>query len=125
MLQDFKKFLLQGDLIMVAVAFVIGLKVTEIVNSIVENLITPLIGMIAGKDFSELTFTINDSIFRYGNVINAVIAFVSVAAVIFFLIVRPYDAWKARRAAGGDADVPPTQEELLTEIRDLLAARQP
>ncbi len=123
MVKDFKAFLLRGNLIEVAVGIVIGLKVKDIVDAIVAGLITPLIGMIGGKDFGDMNFTINGSVFHYGLVINAIIAFVSVAAVIFFFVVKPMNVLAERRKRGeGQDDVPPTQEELLTEIRDLLAA---
>src|SRR3954451_11515043 len=123
MLKEFKAFLLRGNLIEVAVGIVIGLKVKDIVDAIVAGLITPLIGMIGSKDFGEMYFTINGSRFSYGLVINAIIAFVAVAAVIFFFVVRPMNMLEERRKRGEESeDVPPTQEELLVQIRDLLAA---
>lgn len=124
MLKEFKAFLMRGNVIDLAVAFIIGAAFVAIVNAFVTGIITPLVGMIISKDFSEMTFTINDSVFSYGTVIDAVIKFVSIAAVVFFAIVKPVQALQARRQAGAEEDVPPTQEELLGEIRDLLAARQ-
>ena len=127
MLDDFKKFLLRGNVIDLAVAVIIGAAFTAIVTAIVEGLITPLVGMIFSKDFSQMTFTVNDSTFNYGIVINAIIYFVSVAAVVFFFIVKPVQALNARRAAGGDPeeDTPAPSDEalLLAEIRDLLQQR--
>jgi large conductance mechanosensitive channel len=127
MLDDFKKFLFRGNVIDLAVAVIIGAAFTAIVSSVVEGLITPLIGMIFSKDFSAMTFEINDSTFRYGIVINAVIYFVSVAAVVFFVIVKPMQALAARRARGEepveDTPAPSDEAVLLTEIRDLLAQR--
>ena len=127
MLDDFKKFLLRGNVIDLAVAVIIGAAFTAIVTAIVEGLITPLIGMVVGKDFSQMTFTINDSVFRYGIVINAIIYFVSVAAVVFFFIVKPVQALNARRAAGQapeeDSPAPSDEALLLAEIRDLLQQR--
>ena len=81
--------------------------------------------MIVSRDFSKMTFVINGSKFSYGIVINAVIRFVSVAAVVFFAIVKPLSVMAERRQRGEEAekDVPPTEAELLIEIRDLLAAR--
>jgi len=126
-LNDFKKFLLRGNVIDLAVAVIIGAAFTAIVTAIVEGLITPLIGMVVGKDFSQMTFTINDSVFRYGIVINAIIYFVSVAAVVFFFIVKPVQALNARRAAGQapeeDSPAPSDEALLLAEIRDLLQQR--
>ncbi len=128
MLSDFKKFLMRGNVVDLAVAVVIGTAFTAIVTSIVEGMVTPLVGMIISRDFSEMTFTINDSVFSYGAVINAVLYFVSVAAVVFFAIVRPMQALAARRAAGQveepDTPAPSDEAVLLREIRDLLAQRR-
>lgn len=90
MLRDFKDFLLRGNLIELAVALVIGLAFAAVVTALVEDLITPVIAAIFGQpDFSDLTFTINDSVFRYGDFLNALITFVLVAAAIYFLVVVP------------------------------------
>jgi large conductance mechanosensitive channel len=128
MLDEFKRFLFRGNVIDLAVAFIIGAAFTAIVTSIATGLITPLVGMIVSKDFTKMHFTINDSRFSYGLVIDAVVRFVSVAAVVFFIIVKPMQAMAARRAAGLDEpadDTPAPSDEalLLTEIRDLLAQR--
>jgi large conductance mechanosensitive channel len=128
MLDEFKKFLFRGNVVDLAVAVIIGTAFTAIVSAIVEGLITPLVGMIFSKDFSAMTFEINDSTFRYGSVINAVIYFVSVAAVVFFFIVKPMQMLVDRRARGEepaeDTPAPSDEAVLLTEIRDLLASRQ-
>jgi large conductance mechanosensitive channel len=90
MLRDFKDFLFKGNLIELAVAVVIGLAFAAVVTALVEDLITPLIAAIFGRpDFSNLTFTINDSVFRYGDFLNALITFVLVAAAIYFFVVVP------------------------------------
>ena len=127
MLGEFKKFLLRGNVIDLAVAVIIGAAFGAIVAAITTGLITPLVGMIFSKDFSQMTFTINDSTFNYGIVINAVIYFVSVALVVFFFIVKPVQALNDRRARGEEPaeDTPAPSDEaiLLTEIRDLLAQR--
>jgi large conductance mechanosensitive channel len=100
MLKEFRAFLLRGNVIDLAVAFVIGVAFAAVVTSFVQDLLTPLIAAIFGKpDFSGLTFTINGSVFRYGAFINAVIAFVLVAAAIFFVVVKPLGAYMARRKA--------------------------
>jgi large conductance mechanosensitive channel len=127
MLADFKKFLFRGNVVDLAVAVIIGAAFSAIVAAISTGLLTPLIGMIFSKDFTKMTFTVNDSEFSYGIVIDAVIRFVSTAAVVFFLVVKPMEAMVARRAAGeepADATPAPSDEAmLLTEIRDLLAQR--
>ena len=126
MLADFKSFLFRGNVIDLAVAVIIGAAFTTIVSAIVEGMITPLVGMIASKDFSEMTFVVSGSTFFYGAVINAVIYFVSVAAVVFFVIVKPMQVLADRRAAGDvieDTPAPSDETVLLTEIRDLLSTR--
>ncbi|MGH9086137.1 MAG: large conductance mechanosensitive channel protein MscL [Acidimicrobiales bacterium] len=127
MLDEFKKFLFRGNVVDLAVAVIIGTAFTAIVAAITTGLITPLVGMIFSKDFTQMTFEINDSTFSYGLVIDAVIRFVSIAAVVFFLIVKPMSAMAARRARGEEPveDTPAPSDEalLLTEIRDLLAQR--
>ena len=90
MLHEFKKFLLRGNLIDLAVAVVIGVAFGAVVASLVEDLLTPLIAAVGGQpDFSGLTFEINDSVFRYGEFINALVSFLIIAAVIFFLVIVP------------------------------------
>jgi large conductance mechanosensitive channel len=125
MLSDFKAFLMRGNVVDLAVAVVIGAAFTAIVTAITTGLVTPLVGMIVGKDFTAMTFEINGSEFNYGIVIDAVIRFVSVAAIVFFLVVKPMQALAARRAAGEEPEPAAVSDEaaLLTEIRDLLASR--
>jgi len=124
MLSDFKKFLMRGNVVDLAVAVVIGTAFTAIVTAITTGLITPLVGMIVGKDFTDMTFTLNKSTFAYGLVIDAVIRFISIAAVVFFLVVKPMQVIAERRAKGeATEEVPPSTEDLLTEIRDLLASK--
>ena len=94
--KEFKEFISRGNVVDLAVAVVIGAAFTAIVTAVVEGLITPLIGMIGGKDFRQMTFEINDSVFSYGIVINAIIYFVSVAAVVFFFVVRPLNQLMSR-----------------------------
>ena len=90
MLKDFKDFLLRGNLIDLAVAVVVGVAFTALVNAFVKDLITPLIAAIVGKQtFDGLYFTVNGSQFAYGSFINALLSFVLIASVIFFLVVKP------------------------------------
>jgi large conductance mechanosensitive channel len=97
MLQEFREFILRGNLVDLAVAVVIGTAFTAVVTSMVEDLITPLIAAIGGEpDFSALSFTINASEFRYGDFINALIAFLIVSAVLFFFVIKPVNALLAR-----------------------------
>ena len=86
----FKKFLLRGNLVELAVAVVIGVAFGAIVTALVADLITPLIAAIGGQpDFANLTFTVNHSKFLYGAFINALLSFVIIAAVVYFLVVIP------------------------------------
>lgn len=97
MLRGFRDFIARGNVIDLAVAVVIGTAFGAVVASLVADLITPLIAAVAGEpDFSELTFDINDSEFRYGSFVNALIAFLSVAAAIYFLIITPLNAVERR-----------------------------
>ena len=97
-MKDFKEFLLRGNLVDTAVGIVIGLAFAAVIAALVADLITPLIAAIGGNpDFSALSFTINGSHFLYGAFINALITFVVIAAVIFFLVVKPVNALMDRR----------------------------
>src|SRR4029077_11948660 len=101
----FKTFLLRGNVVDLAVGVVIGIAFGAVVTAFVKDLVTPLIAALFGKpDFSALTFTINNSKFLYGEFINAVVAFVVVAAVIYFFVVVPYQALLARTRKEPPAD---------------------
>jgi large conductance mechanosensitive channel len=118
MLKEFRTFLLRGSLVDTAVGIVIGLAFAALVTAFVEDLITPIIAAIAGKhDFSRLSFTINGSRFLYGDFINALIAFVSIAAAVFFFVVKPVNALMARRKTEPPVDDVVRQcPECLSEI---------
>jgi large conductance mechanosensitive channel len=89
---DFKKLLMRGNLVELAVAFVIGAVFAALVKAFIADLITPIIALIFGKpDFGALTFSINSSHFFYGDFINSAITFVTTAAAVFFLVVKPYE----------------------------------
>jgi large conductance mechanosensitive channel len=97
-MSDFKAFLLRGNLVDTAVGIVIGLAFAAVITAFVGDLVTPLIAAIAGKpDFSALNFTVNKSHFLYGAFLNAVISFVVIAAVLFYLVIKPVNALMARR----------------------------
>ena len=96
-MKDFREFLLRGNLVDTAVGIVIGLAFAAVVTALVADLITPLIAAIGGQsDFSRLTFTVNNSRFLYGSFFNALISFVVIAAVVFFLVVKPVNAMMKR-----------------------------
>jgi large conductance mechanosensitive channel len=96
-LNDFKAFILRGNVVDLAVGIIIGAAFGAVVAALVKDLITPIIAAIGGKpDFSSLSFTINNSHFLYGDFINAVISFLIIAAVVFFFVVVPINALIAR-----------------------------
>jgi large conductance mechanosensitive channel len=133
MLDEFKKFLLRGNVVDLAVAVVIGAAFGRVVTTVVDKVISPIIGLVGGQSFDTLSITLKDAtatdpavVLGYGAVITVVIDFLLVAAAIFFLIVKPLNVLAERRKRGQveEEEAPPTEAELLTEIRDLLAARR-
>jgi large conductance mechanosensitive channel len=123
MIKEFREFLLRGNVVDLAVAVVIGAAFGAVVTSVVEDLFTPLIAAVVGEqNFAALTFTINGSVFRYGEFLNAVFTFVTIGAAIFFLVIKPINALLARRKAGLEPEPEAVPEDvvLLGEIRDLL-----
>ena len=118
-IKEFRDFLMRGNLVELAVAFVMGLAFAALISSFVDSLVMPIVAMIIGKpDFSDLTFTINDAVFRYGAFITAAITFLATAAAIFFFVVKPMNALMARIRK-------PEQEVVSDEERrhqELLAA---
>ncbi|MGZ6953077.1 MAG: large conductance mechanosensitive channel protein MscL [Acidimicrobiia bacterium] len=119
---DFKKFLMQGDLVTIAVAFILGGAFKTVVDSLVANVFTPIVGGIFGQtDFSSLTLKIGDVRIAYGAFLNAVISFVIIGATLF-VIVKAYEKMKAMRSPEETA-ADPSEVDLLTEIRDLLQQR--
>jgi large conductance mechanosensitive channel len=122
MIKEFRDFLLRGNLVELAVAFVIGLAFAGLVASFVDSLILPIVAMIFGEpDFSDLDFTINDAVFRYGAFLTALITFVTTAAAIFFFVVKPMNAVMARVRPPEEEPIPDEErrhQELLAAIRE-------
>jgi large conductance mechanosensitive channel len=121
MLKGFRDFIARGNVVDLAVGVIIGAAFAGIVDSLVKDVITPVIGMFGGQpDFSALKV----GSIAVGNFLNALLAFLIKAAGIYFLVVLPFSRFAARLAAAPPPPAPPTQEEvLLREIRDLLARR--
>lgn len=121
MIRDFRDFLLRGNIVELAVAFVMGVAFAAVVNSFVNDLIMPIIAMIIGKpDFNDLTFTINDAVFRYGAFITALITFVAIAAAVFFFVVKPMQALTAHLKKPAEdvvSDEERRHQELLAALR--------
>ena len=117
-MRGLKAFLLRGNVVELATAVVIGVAFGVVITAFVKDLVTPLIGGIGGKpDFSSISFTVNNSKFLYGDFLNAMIAFLLIAAVIYFLVIVPYTAFMARSKKDSPAD-PTTRKcpECLSEI---------
>jgi len=122
-IKEFREFILRGNLVDLAVAVVIGTAFAALIASFVASLLTPLIAALFGEPtFGALTFTINGSEFFYGDFLNALITFLSVAAAVFFFVVKPMNLLMERvRRGETPAEESNPQIVLLEEIRDLLA----
>jgi large conductance mechanosensitive channel len=118
MAKEFRAFLLRGNVVDLAVGIVIGAAFGAVVTALVKDLLTPIVAAIIGKpNFSNLVFTIHHSAFHYGDFINALIAFVSIAAAVFFFVVKPVNVLMERRKTGRDTDSETRQcSECLSEI---------
>jgi large conductance mechanosensitive channel len=126
-LKGFKEFIMRGNVVELAVAVVMGTAFGAIVTALVNDIVMPLITAIFGKqDYSGLYWTLNKSKIMYGSMLNAVISFLMIATGVYFLIVMPINHYNARRRRVLGLPEPkaaPTEVELLTAIRDLLAAQ--
>jgi large conductance mechanosensitive channel len=107
MLKEFRDFIMRGNLVDLAIAVVIAAAFGTVVAALVADLITPLIAAIGGQpDFNALDFKINGSTFRYGHFLNTVISFLIIAAVVFFLVIRPFNALMKRLKTKTPEDAP-------------------
>jgi large conductance mechanosensitive channel len=123
LLQEFKEFAFSGNLVELAVAFILALKFADVVTSFVDDIVMQVIAAIVGKpDFRDVTFDIGDATIRIGSFITVLIAFLLVAAVLF-AVVKAYDHYQERRGIKKDGG-PSEEVLLLREIRDSLRARQ-
>jgi large conductance mechanosensitive channel len=126
MLKGFRDFIMRGNVIELAVAVAIGTAFTAVVTQFGESFIDPLIGLIGGGGLEGGKFTIDGQEFDWAAFVNALIFFLLTAAVIYFAVVAPYNAFEERRQRGRgpvDPPAPPDDIVLLTEIRDLLRAQ--
>lgn len=122
MIKEFKDFLFRGNIVELAVAFVMGVAFAAVVNSLVTDLVMPIVAAIIGKpDFRSLTFTIHRSVFSYGAFLTAVIQFAAIGAAVFFFVVQPVQMLLARsRKEPIEAGVPDEErrrQELLAALR--------
>jgi len=125
MFKGFKQFILRGNVVDLAVAVVIGAAFGAVVAALVKDLLTPLIAALVGKpDFSAIKFTVNGSEFLIGDFINALVAFILVAAAIYFFVIAPMNAITERRRRGQPSPDPTTKKcpECLSELP--IAARR-
>lgn len=119
MLNEFRKFILRGNVVDLAIAVVVGAAFSAVVTALVKDLITPFLGALGGQpDFSRLTFTINHSRFTYGDFLNAIISFLLMATALFFLIVQPLNHVQNRLASRKTPQKPKEREcpECLSDI---------
>ena len=126
MLADFRKFIMRGNVLDLAVAVVIGVAFNAVVTSLVNDVIMQIIAAIVGKpNFNDLTFTIGEGVIYYGRFLTALINFLIIAATLFVIIRAFEELQKRRKGAGEDVAEDKSDEVvLLSEIRDLLADRQ-
>jgi large conductance mechanosensitive channel len=127
MIKGFKEFILRGNVIDLAVAFVIGVAFAAVVTAFVEKIINPLIGALFSADSldNSLVLHIGSASLQFGALLAAIIQFLLIALVVYFALVVPMNYLRRlsfrRRGAQPEADTPPSELELLTQIRDLLA----
>jgi large conductance mechanosensitive channel len=125
MLKGFKQFVLRGNVLDLAVAVVIGGAFGKIVAGLVADLLMPLVALVGGKpDFSAINFTLHGSVFKLGDFLNELVAFLLVAVAIYFFVVAPVNALNERRKRGEVPPSPSTKKcpECLTEVP--IAARR-
>lgn len=126
MLQEFKDFVAKGNVVMLAVGFIMGLAFQGVVNSLVENVIMPIVAIPFGQpNFDALVWEVNGSAIMWGAFVTAAVIFLLTAFAVFLSIVKPYNAYMDRRAREDEETPDPdsTEVELLTEIRDSLRSR--
>ena len=124
MIKEFRDFIMRGNVLDLAVAVVIGAAFGSIVTSLVNDIFTPLIGIImGGVDFTGLALTVGSAELLYGNFIQAIINFLIVALALFLLIKAANSVMRKKAESPAPPPVPSTEEKLLTEIRDLLKAQ--
>lgn len=125
LLEEFKEFINRGNIVELAVAFIIGLQIKQVIDSLVADVIMPIVGAVVGKpSFADLKFDLGDGVVTYGAFLTVVVNFLIIAFVVF-LLVKAYQGLldKVRKPAEAAAEEP-DEKQLLTEIRDLLAQRR-
>jgi large conductance mechanosensitive channel len=126
-LKEFRDFVMRGNVVELAVAVIIGAAFGAVVTAFAAAFVTPLIALVGGQpDFGDLVFSISGTAFPYGTFLNALIAFLIIAAIVFFLVVRPMNTMMQRIKRDDEpaSDAPAEDIVLLTEIRDLLRVQR-
>jgi large conductance mechanosensitive channel len=123
--EEFKEFAFRGDIIGLAVAFVMAVAFTAVINSLVDNIIVPIVNLIfGGTNWDGWVWHVRDAAFYYGSFLTALVSFIAMALAVFFFVVKPYQAYQNMRKSGGEAEEAPSPEDervaLLREIRDAL-----
>lgn len=125
MIKGFRDFIVRGNVIDLAVAFVAGAAFTALVGSVSDSVITPFINMFLGDGVDAGKIEVNGQVIDFGAVVSAAITFFITMLVLYFVFVAPMNAWRSHREQEHeDEPAGPTDTELLTEIRDLLRAQQ-
>lgn len=124
MVKEFKDFVARGNMIDIAVGFIMGAAFTAVVKSLVENVLSPIVAIPFGEpNFDAIIWTINDSDILIGTFLTGLVGFILVAFAVFFFIVKPYNTYRTlTEEAAEEEDSGPTEIDLLTEIRDSLAS---
>lgn len=125
MIREFKEFVAKGNVVMLAVGFIMGVAFQGVVDSFVEHVIMPMVAIPLGEpNFDQLTLTVNGSVIAWGAFVTAAVVFLLTALAVFLFIVKPYNAYTARVGAPEEeGETVPTEIEVLTEIRDSLRSR--
>lgn len=120
---EFKEFAFKGDIISLAIAFVMASAFAAVVNALVETVVMPIVGIIFGEpSFNSLVLTINDSVIFYGAFITAVVKFIAIALGVFFFIVKPYVAHQNMKKQDEPAEAPAEPDEHVVLLREILEA---
>ena len=125
MIKGFKEFIMRGNVVDLAVGVAIGAAFNAVVASFTASFLKPLIAAIFGGGSLGGTFTINGQTFDWGGFITAIVTFVITAAVIYFLVVVPFNHLRERRERGQETDVEPTNEERMIALLEQIAAKNP
>ena len=124
MVQEFRDLIAKGNMIDIAVGFIVGAAFIALIGVIVDDILMPIAAIPLGQpSFDSIIWTVNDSQILIGSFITAIVAFLLVAAAVFFFIVKPYNAYRDSTGTGEEEDAGPDEVELLTQIRDSLANR--